>query len=118
MSAPISAIRSCAVVTPKPGMASSWAICRSQGWQRAAIRTSSSPIWPVRWSMLRSIIDRMKACSGVKKEQSRASASRESLPRILPWASPARAAGFRSPLMMAFSMARPETPWIVTRHPS
>ena len=36
------------------------------------------------WSMLSSIISRMKACSGVKNEQSRASSSRAILGRILP----------------------------------
>jgi hypothetical protein len=45
MSMPISAISSWAVVTPKPGMASSWAICRSYGSHKRAIRPSSTAIW-------------------------------------------------------------------------
>jgi hypothetical protein len=44
---PISAIRSWAVVTPKPGMASSWAICRWYGSHQAAIFSSSTAIWAV-----------------------------------------------------------------------
>ena len=62
--------------------------------------------------MLSSIISRMKACSSVKNEQSRASSSRAVLRRITPRAISASAAGLRSPAMMARSMSRPETPWM------
>jgi hypothetical protein len=47
MSVPVSAIRSCTVVTPDPGMASGWAICRSYGSHSAAIRSSSTAICAV-----------------------------------------------------------------------
>src|SRR5579863_9202464 len=62
--------------------------------------------------MLPSIIARMKACSGVKNEHSRASSRRAILRRITPRAISASALGLRSPAMIAVSMARPETPWM------
>ena len=62
--------------------------------------------------MLSSIISRMKACSGVKNEQSRASSSRAILGRIPPRAISASTFGLRSPAMTARSMSRPETPWM------
>ena len=62
--------------------------------------------------MLSSIICRMKACSGVKNEQSRASSSRAILPRITPPAFCASTFGSRSPAVIARSMSRPDTPWM------
>jgi hypothetical protein len=62
--------------------------------------------------MLSSIISRMKACSGVKNEQSRASSSRAILRRITPRAISARIFALRSPAIIARSIARPETPWM------
>jgi hypothetical protein len=75
MSAPVSPIRSWALVTPKPGMPSSWAICRSYGSRKMVILSSGTPIWAVQRLMLSSIICRTKAWSPVKNEQSRASRS-------------------------------------------
>lgn len=60
--------------------------------------------------MLSSIISRMKACSEVKNEQSRASSSRAILGRILPRAICASTSGRRSPAMTARSIDRPESP--------
>ena len=99
-------------VTPKPGMPSSWATCRSYGSHRTAIRSSSTAIWAVSWSMLSSIICRTKACSGVKNEQSRASSSWAILRRIRSPAFSASTSGSRSPAMTARSMSRPDTPWM------
>jgi hypothetical protein len=61
--------------------------------------------------MLPSIIDRTKACSSVKNEQSRASRSAASLRRITPRAISASTRGLRSPAAIARSMSLPETPW-------
>ena len=47
VSVPVCAIRSRAVVTPNPGMPSSWAIWCWQGSQRAAIRSSRTAICAV-----------------------------------------------------------------------
>jgi hypothetical protein len=44
MSVPISAMTSWAVITPVPGTASSWAICRAYGSHSMLILAVSSPI--------------------------------------------------------------------------
>ena len=62
--------------------------------------------------MLSSIICRMKACSPVKNEQSRASSSFLIFPRITPRALSASTFGSRSPAAIARSMSRPDTPWM------
>ena len=59
---PISAIMSWAVITPKPGIASSWAICRSYGSHSTSILAVQHGDLGGEWSMLSSIIDRTKAC--------------------------------------------------------
>ena len=82
MSVPISAMMSCAVMMPKPGTASSCPIWCRYGSHNASILADSSLIWAVRWSMFASIMASAKACSAVKKEQSRASSSCRILPRI------------------------------------
>jgi hypothetical protein len=112
MAVPISAMRSRAVLIPNPGTPSSCFTCRSYGLHISAILSSRISIWAVIWSMLSSIISRMKACSPVKNEQSRASCSRAVLRRITPRAISASTLGLRSPAMMARSMPRPETPWM------
>src|SRR5450756_3153466 len=100
MSTPISAIRSLAAVTPNPGMPSSWATCRSYGSHKTAIRSSSTATWAVSSSMLSSIIWRMKACPGVKNEQSSASSSRAIFGRIRPRAISASTSGHAFILQM------------------
>ncbi len=75
MSVPVWAMRSWAVVIPNPGMLSSCSICRLYGLHISAIFPSRTVIWAVSWSMLSSISCRMKACSPVKNEESRASSS-------------------------------------------
>jgi hypothetical protein len=57
-------------------------------------------------------IVRMKACSSVKNEPSRASSSRAVLRRTTPRAISASTLGFRSPAAAARSISRPETPWM------
>ena len=47
-----------------------------------------------------------------ENEQSRASSNWRILPRIRVWAICARTFGLRSPAMTAFSMFRPDTPWM------
>ena len=62
--------------------------------------------------MFASIIVRTKTCSSLTKVQSRACSSSLILRRIRRRASCARIFGSRSPAMIAWSMSRPETPWM------
>ena len=83
MSTPISPMMSWAVMTPKPGMASSWAIWCSYGSHSTAIFSSSSLDLGGEWSMLREHhLQDEGVLLGVKNEQSSASPSWADLPRI------------------------------------
>jgi len=112
MSTPISAMRSWAARSETPGMVASWASCRPQGWHSSLTWAVTWSISVVYWSMRASIIFSSQAWWLVKKAQSRASRSWGIFARALLRASWARAAGSRSPAMMASSMARPDAPWM------
>jgi hypothetical protein len=109
MSVPSSAMISWAVVTPMPGISSSWATWAVNGAMALSIRVVSVSIWAVSASTRSTIMASRNAWCSVKCP---VSAWRRTLilARILLRARSASACGSRCPAIRAASMSRPETP--------
>src|SRR5579875_2624625 len=101
MSAPVSAIRSWALVTPKPGMAAQPGDLPLAGLAEGRDPRVQHGDLAGQAAGVADHHRQDEGVPGVKKEQSRASASRAAPARIRPRASSARTAGFGSPAMMA-----------------
>jgi hypothetical protein len=109
MSAPISAMSSCAAVWPTPGISSSRSTAATNGAISSSSLASSSARSPSNASTRASILPSRKACWSVKNPVN-ASANNDSLARNRARANCARTLGSRSPAISAASMARPDTP--------
>src|SRR5512132_1930796 len=128
MSAPISAMSSCAASWPTPGISSSRSTAATNGAISSASLASSSARSASSASTRASILPSRKACWSVKNPVN-ASTNGPSLARNRARANCARTLGSRSPASSAASMARPETPkmseattlsliWASTRQPA